>query len=70
MPQDLVNGREDRIIPFRLATGYRDQAAQAGDRVTLHTVPQTGHVELVTPDTPAWAKARALVLAALGRRER
>jgi acetyl esterase/lipase len=65
--QDLVNGREDRIIPYRLATDYADRARKAGDAVTLHTVPATGHVELVAPETAAWAKARALVLEALAR---
>lgn len=65
VPQDLVNGREDRIIPFRMATSYVDLARKAGDRAALHTVPDTGHVELIAPETPAWAEARRLILAAL-----
>lgn len=60
--QDLVNGREDRIIPYRMATDYVAQARAAGDRVTLHTVPDTGHVELVTPDTAAWRETKRLLL--------
>ena len=67
VPQDLVNGREDRIIPVRLATGYEAQAKQAGDTVALHFVPATGHVELVTPDTKAWAETKRLIRAALDR---
>ncbi|MEG3088635.1 alpha/beta hydrolase [Sphingomonas sp. PB4P5] len=63
--QDLVNGREDRIIPMRLATGYEAQARKAGDKIALHIVPNTGHVELVTPDTAAWAKTKELLAAAL-----
>lgn len=63
--QDLVHGREDRIIPDHLATGYRDQAQAAGDRVALHVVPDTGHVELIAPESAAWAAAKQLVLAAL-----
>ena len=65
VPHDLVNGREDRIIPYRFATYYLARATAAGDSVTLHTVPETGHVELVAPETPAWATARHLVHAAL-----
>ena len=65
--QDLVNGREDRIIPYRLATGYAEQAREAGDQVTLHTMPDTGHVELIAPETPAWAEAKRLVIAAFKR---
>lgn len=64
VPQDLVNGREDRIIPFRLATDYLAKARDAGDRAELHVVPRTGHVELVAPDTAAWAEARRLIDAA------
>ena len=59
--QDLVNGREDRIIPYRLATGYEDAARRAGDAVALHTVPATGHVELIAPDTAAWAETKRLI---------
>ena len=67
VPQDLVNGREDRIIPYRLATGYRDQATAAGDTVALHTVPDTGHVELIAPGSAAWAETKRLVKEAFRR---
>ncbi len=59
--QTLVNGREDRIIPFRMATDYVARARAAGDAVDLVEVPATGHVELVTPDTGAWARTRQLI---------
>ncbi|MEG3150127.1 alpha/beta hydrolase [Sphingomonas sp. ZT3P38] len=65
VPQDLVNGREDRIIPIRLGTGYVEQAHKAGDRVALHIIPATGHVELVAPGTAAWAETKRLIQAAL-----
>ena len=67
VPQDLVNGREDRIIPYRMATDYVARARAAGDPVTLHTVPNSGHVELIAPDTPAWSETKRLVRAALAR---
>ena len=67
VPQDLVNGREDRIIPFRLATGYIAQAKAKGDRATLHTVPNTGHVELIAPESAAWAETKRLIVAAMKR---
>lgn len=65
VPQDLVNGQEDRIIPYRLATDYVAKAKAAGDTVALHTVPNTGHVELIAPETAAWAEAKRLILAGL-----
>ncbi|WP_294212556.1 alpha/beta hydrolase [uncultured Sphingomonas sp.] len=63
--QILVNGREDVIVPYRLATDYVAQAQAAGDPVDLHTIPDTGHVALIAPGTAAWAATRALILAAL-----
>lgn len=56
--QDLVNGREDTIIPYRLATGY---VAKSRGGATLHTVPNTGHVELIAPGSPAWNEAKHLI---------
>ena len=67
VPQDLVNGREDRIIPVRLATGYVEQARRAGDPVALHTVANTGHVELIAPESAAWAEAKRLIKESLGQ---
>jgi acetyl esterase/lipase len=65
IPQDLVNGREDSIIPARFGTGYVARATAAGDTARLHMIGDTGHVELVTPDTPAWAEAKRLIHKAL-----
>ena len=67
VPQELVNGREDRIIPYRLATGYVAQARAKGDPVTLHTVANTGHVELIAPESAAWAETKRLIRAGLAR---
>lgn len=66
-PQDLVNGTADRIVPVIYGTDYVAKAVAAGDRAELHLVPGAGHVELIAPETPAWAQARALILKALGR---
>lgn len=64
VPQDLVNGREDAIIPFRLATDY---VAKAKGEATLHTVADTGHVELITPGTAAWTETKRLIAKAFRR---
>ena len=63
--QDLVNGHEDRIVPMRLAKSYVAQAEAAGDKAILHIVPATGHVELVAPETAAWAETKRLIRRAL-----
>lgn len=64
VPQDLINGREDLIIPYRLATDY---VAKAGGEATLHTVADTGHVELIAPGSAAWSAARRLIARAFDR---
>jgi acetyl esterase/lipase len=61
VPHDLVNGAQDSIIPLRHGTGYAERARRAGDTVSLHFVPATGHVELVAPETAAWATAKRLI---------
>ncbi|MFD1036202.1 alpha/beta hydrolase [Sphingomonas hankookensis] len=65
VPADLLSGREDRIVPARMAPAYAAAARTAGDRVALHEVGDTGHVELIAPGTPAWSKAIGLVRSAL-----
>ena len=65
VPQLLINGREDRIIPYRMATDYVARARAAGDRVELRTPPATGHVELVAPESAAWAEAKRAILTRL-----
>ena len=65
VPQDLVNGENDQIIPMRLGINYGAQASRAGDKAVLHRIPATGHVELIAPESAAWAKARSLILGAL-----
>ena len=65
VPQDLVNGREDKIIPVRLGTDYVAAAQAKGDTATLHLVERTGHVELIAPESAAWARAKALIEAGL-----
>lgn len=64
VPQDLVNGENDRIIPMRLGAGYEAQARASGDRVALHRVAATGHVELIAPESAAWAQTVKLIDAA------
>jgi len=65
VPHDLVNGREDRIVPVRFGEDYVAQAQAKGDAATLHMVGRTGHVELVAPESAAWAQAKALIWAGL-----
>ena len=57
LPQVLINGRQDRIIPVAYAEGYARPMRAAGDDVRVRMIDRTGHVELVAPETAAWAAA-------------
>jgi len=54
VPQVLVAGARDRIVPIGPVKRYAEKALGAGDRVTLVEVPSAGHFELVTPGSLAW----------------
>jgi len=67
MKQVLVNGMQDRIIPVAYAEGYAAPMRAAGDDVRVRMIDRTGHVELIAPETPAWAAAVEEIERALGR---
>ena len=55
--QVLINGLQDRIIPTAYAEGYAAPMRAAGDQISVRMIDRTGHVELVAPETAAWAAA-------------
>ena len=58
VPQVLVHGSADAIVPEALSAGYQREATSRGDEVRLVELPGTGHFELIDPTTPAWAATR------------
>jgi acetyl esterase/lipase len=65
--QILINGTEDRIIPVAYAGNYAQRMRAAGDSVEVRMIERTGHVELIAPETAAWAAAVREIERALGR---
>jgi acetyl esterase/lipase len=63
--QVLINGNQDRIIPTAYAEGYARPMRAAGDDVRVRMIDRTGHVELIAPETAAWAAAVAEIRRAL-----
>ena len=55
--QVLINGLQDRIIPTAYAADYEVKMRAAGDEVRVRMIDETGHVELIAPETKAWAAA-------------
>jgi len=60
-----INTAEDRIAPPDYAAAYRDALAAKGKEVRTITVPDEAHVELIAPDSGAWAETVPLILEAL-----
>ncbi|HEX8653918.1 MAG TPA: alpha/beta fold hydrolase [Allosphingosinicella sp.] len=67
IPQVLINGEEDRIIPAFYAEDYRRKMSDLGDEVQVRMVDRTGHVELISPGSAAWAVAVEEIERALRR---
>lgn len=61
VPQRLVCGALDRLVPLELSLAYREAAAKAGDVVTVELVAEAGHFELVDPGSVAWPAVRRAV---------
>jgi acetyl esterase/lipase len=54
VPQVLVAGVEDEIVPLLHARRYAEAARQAGDAVVVLELETAGHFELVAPSSGAW----------------
>jgi acetyl esterase/lipase len=65
VPQRLVCGGVDRIVPLEQARGYETAAREKGDDVTVTVVEDAGHFELVNPASTAWPAVRDAVAALL-----
>jgi acetyl esterase/lipase len=65
--QSLINGMQDRIIPSHYAEDYARLMRAAGDEVRVEMIDRTGHVELIAPESAAWAAAVTAIEQALGR---
>lgn len=61
-PQVLIHGELDDIVPIELVREYADAAAAAGDPVTLHALPGTGHFAVIDPTSRAWVTVEAAVV--------
>ena len=58
VPQLLITGSADRLVPTRLLAPYESAAHRAGDRVVLSEVHGAGHRDLIVPDSEAWPVVR------------
>ncbi len=55
VPQLLVHGEADDIVPPAIAQRYHQRALEAGDPCELVMLPGVGHMEHLDPTSKAWA---------------
>jgi len=54
LPQRLIHGALDKIVPVALARDYEAAAKKRGDDVRLVVLDQAAHFEPVAPESSAW----------------
>lgn len=59
LPQLVVHGQRDRVVPPELSRDYAEAALLAGDPVTLHIAPRAAHMDVINPRNPAWRMTAA-----------
>jgi acetyl esterase/lipase len=62
LPQVLIVGALDTVVPPEQAERYAAAAAAAGERVRVLPITAAGHFELVVPGSVAWPSVRDAVL--------
>jgi pimeloyl-ACP methyl ester carboxylesterase len=65
VPQRLIHGARDRIVPLEMVRRYETAAHKAGDDVSLTVIDDAGHFELISPQTTAGPVVRKAVMALL-----
>jgi acetyl esterase/lipase len=54
VPQRIVHGEDDDIVPFEMSAQYFADAKKAGDPAVLDAIGDAGHFELIDPASNAW----------------
>ena len=65
VPQLVVSGTDDEIVPPEFGAAYTAAALKAGDKAEELVIKGAGHIDLIDPDSPGWAQVRAKLLAYL-----
>lgn len=62
VPQLLLHGRADYVVPWQQITAYADAAQRAGDDVQVHIFEAASHFEVIAPASNTWRDEIAPVL--------
>lgn len=63
VPQVLINGTHDTVVPAAYIERYARTAAAAGDDVRVKILPDTGHFEIIVPGTAVWPAVKNAIAA-------
>jgi dipeptidyl aminopeptidase/acylaminoacyl peptidase len=58
VPQLLVHGERDDVVPAAMSVAYAERARAAGDAVETAILPGVGHFEHLDPRSSAWHAVR------------
>ncbi len=65
VPQAMIHGTRDDIVPFEISASYVERASTLGDDARLIPLEGVGHFEVIDPSTAPWREvaraARALI---------
>lgn len=68
VPQLLLHGTEDEVVPIEISRHYTQAARAAGDEVELLELPGTGHMEFLDPASAAHTALCGWLVRILGGR--
>ena len=54
VPQLMLHGRHDYVVPWEQITAYAEAATAAGDDVRVHIFEDASHFEVVAPGSDVW----------------
>jgi acetyl esterase/lipase len=54
IPQVLIHGNQDTVVPLMVSQAYAQKATRTGDRITLIELPGADHFVLIDPTSTAW----------------
>ena len=69
VPQILITGALDRLVPPALGKEYEVLARKSGDKVEMIVIEGAGHFEVIAPGSAAWPIVQAAVLSLCEVRE-
>jgi acetyl esterase/lipase len=61
VPQVLIQGAKDPVVPAKSVRNYYEAAKKSGDKVELVLLEKAGHYEVVIPTTFAWPAVRKAI---------